>query len=239
MAKLGATYGSERQFLEYRRQSPDTLDTAVLQALGLDPEKALLEWQYPRTDGRRGSEPESLDFLGQDPSSAASRALDAWKAAWPRSGTPPQWDGVARLGARGQEPRWLLFEAKANHPEFTGAPCRASERSRDTIVRTLGKAKSRWQVHRDFDWTGTYYQHANRLAIIAFLEKHSIPATLVEIFFFGEHFPDGRACPAKADEWQPLIAARGLTLGLPATGMDSAVTPVFLPALTLAPPSTE
>jgi hypothetical protein len=239
MANLGTTYGSEKQFLEYRRQASDPLDTAIMNALGLDPERAVLEWRYPGNAGRRGKEVSGLDFMAGDESPASRKAMEAWKTAWPRSGTPPTWDGVARLTARGQEPRWLLFEAKANHPEFTGSPCRASERTRGTIVRTLGKAKSRWLVHRDVDWTGSYYQHANRLAMLTFLEKHGIPAVLVEIFFCGERFPDGRMCPASADEWQPLLEARRLTLGLPATGMGAVATHVFLPALQLGGVVTE
>ena len=239
MANLGTTYGSEKQFLEYRRQAPDRLDTAIVSALGLDPDRAVLEWRYPGSTGRRGKEFSGLDFLAGDESPAARKASEAWKTAWPRSGTPPKWDGVARLTTRGQEPRWLLLEVKANHPEFTGTPCRASERTRGTIVRTLGRAKSRWLVHRDVEWTGSYYQHANRLAMLAFLEKHGIPASLVEIFFCGERFPDGRMCPASAEEWQPLLEARRLTLGLPAAGMESAVTHVFLPALQLGTAANE
>ena len=234
MANLGTTYGSEKQFLEYRRQASDPLDTAIMSALGLDPERAALEWRYPTNTGRRGKEVSGLDFLAGDESPTSRKAMEAWTTAWPRSGTPPTWDGVARLTTRGQEPRWLLFEAKANHPEFAGSPCRASERSRVTIVRTLGKAKSRWKVHRDFDWTGSYYQHANRLAMINHLEKHGVPATLVEIFFCGERFPDDRTCPATPAEWKPLLDARRLTLGLPAVGMETIVAHVFLPVLPLA-----
>ena len=85
--------------------------------------------------------------------------------------------------------------------------------------------------------TGTYYQHANRLAVVWFLRvKHGIDAHLVSVYFLGDVFPDGRSCPATEDEWQSLIEARRLTLGLPkAHALSPFEHDVFLSAARPAP----
>jgi hypothetical protein len=48
-----------------------------------------------------------------------------------------------------------------------------------------------------------------------FLRKHGISARLVFVYFTGDAFPDGTPCPATEEEWERLIEARRLTLGLP------------------------
>jgi hypothetical protein len=120
------------------------------------------------------------------------------------------------------------MEAKANWPEFC-SPATTAKAGFKTIERALGKVKTRWGVHRFFSWTGSYYQFANRLAALYTLEKHQIPALLVGVYIYGDQFPDGTPCPATAEEWEPLLAARRLTLGLSAE--PDGVRDVFLPAI--------
>ena len=61
-----------------------------------------------------------------------------------------------------------------------------------------------------------YYQYVNRLAVLHFLNDLSgVPAQLLHVYFVGDCFPDGRECPSSEAEWQRLIEARRLTLGLP------------------------
>ena len=82
---------------------------------------------------------------------------------WPAGG--PVWDGLART-SRG---RHLLVEAKANVPEFDSSPTRASGRSLTKIGEALGETRSFLRVAVDTDWTGCFYQHANRLVHLYFL----------------------------------------------------------------------
>lgn len=73
-------------------------------------------------------------------------------------------------------------------------------------------------VHRFFPWLGTYYQHANRLAVLHFLVNQAeVPARLLNVYFVGDRFRDGTECPATEDHWRSLIEARRLTLGYPNT----------------------
>ena len=233
MGRIGKDYGSERHLLTYRRDRATELDQRILDILGLSGETATIQWLYPDRKGARGQEPRGVSFLRSDGwSPATQKALAAWSTFWPQRGMPPSWDGVGVLQVDGVPQRWLLVEAKANHPEFTGAPCRASAKSFETIQKALNTTKRVLGVHRHFDWTGSYYQFANRLTLTRFLIRHGVPATLVEVFFTNDCFPDGRTCPSDADAWAPLLEARRLTLGLsrPLTA-DDGVVDVFVPAV--------
>lgn len=96
-----------------------------------------------------------------------------------------------------------MFEAKANHPEFCSHVCGAAGKGRAVIEAAMSKVKCHLNVHRDFQWLGTYYQYANRLACLYFLNViGQVPARLVTIYFTGDKFPDGRVCPSTETEWR-------------------------------------
>ena len=78
---------------------------------------------------------------------------------------------------------------------------------------------------------GTYYQYANRLAFLYFLNVIArVPARLVFLYFTGDRFPDGRPCPATIERWNELINARRLTLGLEHEhALTDRVHTIFLP----------
>jgi hypothetical protein len=160
--------------------------------------------------------------------------LAQWRKFWPQRGTPPNWDGIAQVEDGAILDDWLLLEAKANHPEFCGAPCGASPRGgRAQIEHALGEVKKYLGIHRHVSWLGSYYQHANRLACLYFLNvKAGIPARLIDVYFIGDAFPDGRSCPKDEGEWRELLHARDLTLGLPSSHpLSDRVHEVFLKAV--------
>jgi hypothetical protein len=74
---------------------------------------------------------------------------------------------------------------------------------------------------------------ANRLAVLYFLVvEASLTARLLEVFITGDAFPDECPCPQNQGEWQGLIEARRLTLGLPIQHpLGERISRLFLPAL--------
>ena len=230
MGSVGKDYGSERHLLSYRKAKSESLNQAILLALNA-PTGASIEWLYPDRSGNRGKEVTGLGFLKANAwAKGTAPALSAWKDFWPQGGRAQSWDGVAILNVDGVPQRWLLFEAKSNHPEFVGARTKATPKSLEIIEKALNRTKKEFGVHRFFDWTASYYQFANRLAAASFLNRHGVPTMLVEVFFTGDRFPDGTPCPAAADAWQPLLEARRLTLGLAPDATSEHVVAVFLPA---------
>ncbi|MBP1777162.1 MAG: hypothetical protein H6Q86_3172 [candidate division NC10 bacterium] len=224
MNTQGKDHGSKSHLDAYRKLRPGDLDAAIRASAGLG--DVPLEWVYP-TPGKTGApEPKGVNFLKGRPD---VRAL--WKEFWPQRGNQQRWDGVAKCGDT-----WLLMEAKANHPEFCTPPCGAkAEGGRKQIEKVLNQTKKVLGVHVHFTWLGSYYQYANRLAVLYFLAEKARPpvdARLVFIYFCGDRFPDGRPCPASRPEWQPLIEARRLTLGLPGRHpLSDRIHEVFLEVL--------
>ena len=97
--------------------------------------------------------------------------------------------------------------------------------------------KSLLHVHHRFSWTKNYYQHANWLFVLSFLER-KLSFHLVFLYFTGEKFPDNTPCPRDPEEWSQLIHARHLTVGLASSGepdklraheLGKGVHEIFLP----------
>jgi hypothetical protein len=203
---MGDGYGSEYHLHRYLTTHRAQLAESVGSAVGIEPSK--VKWRTsPRTRSGAARESRGLEFL--DP--VEHRAVRAeWRRFWPTSGRQPTWDAIGSADGR-----WLLVEAKANHPEFTSPPTGAGPESKKQIERALNQVKKELHVHRYCPWVGTYYQYANRLAVLWFLRQRDVDAHLAFIYFTGDVFPDGTPCPSSEREWKRLIEARRLTLGLP------------------------
>lgn len=177
------------------------LDAAVKQALGV----RTIQWRPFIATATADREYRGVEF-------ADERVRAAWQAFWPTTGRQPSWDAVGEADGE-----YVLVEAKANVLEFMSPPSTASPESLKLIVKRLNETKTALGVHRFYPWHGTYYQYANRLAVLRFLRENGIAAHLVGIYFVGDRFPDGTPCPASREEWDELLEARRLTLGLPKT----------------------
>lgn len=218
------SYGSEYRLHWYLRHRLDALNKEVGRAVGCAGRD--VAWlPFPVSPAGRVREFRALEWLGE----ALTRDIKTkWREYWPQTGKQQNWDAVARAGQR-----WILVEAKANHPEFCSPPTRpTSAASLAQITLTLGRLRRHLKAHRYFDWTGTYYQYANRLAALRFAREEGFDACAVFIYFYGETFPDGTECPDSPARWHDLIEARRLTLGLP---REHALSPferdVFLPVI--------
>jgi hypothetical protein len=224
VGQRGEGYGSEDHLRNYLASARAHFNERVAKALGTMP--ASITWlDFPRTRSGAEREYRGLEILILP---EHREVRDEWRRFWPTSGRQPTWDAVGK--ANGD---WLLVEAKANVPEFTGAPSTASPESLKQIQRSLGKVKADLGVHRHFSWTGSYYQYCNRLAVLWFLRMHRVPAHLVFVYFTGDVFPDKTPCPRTRANWETMIEARRLTLGLPRRHRLSKFDHhVFLPALT-------
>jgi hypothetical protein len=221
MGRRGAGYGSEDHLRCYLEERPDLIERKSRAALGLTQPIEWLAFPLTKTGDREFRGLEFLKDTGND------EALRAWALFWPPRGRAQAWDLVGRSGDQ-----WVLVEAKASWPEFVTTRCKAQGDGYRKIRRTLGRVQRDLGVNRWFDWTETYYQHANRLAVLWFLRQESIEARLLGIYFTGDRFPDGTPCPRTKRDWEDLIEARRLTMGLPRRHRLSALEHhLFLPAL--------
>lgn len=148
------------------------------------------------------------------------------KSFWPGRG--PVWDGLARSSSGSV----LLIEAKANIPELEFPASGASPPSAALIARSMVEAKRAFGVPESTDWTGTYYQYANRLAHLYLLRGcNQIDAFLVFLYFTGAAEVQG---PTKQSEWAEAISAAHQTLQIRNGPLTKFVIELFIDVSHLA-----
>ncbi|HXR94345.1 MAG TPA: hypothetical protein VN718_00605 [Rhizomicrobium sp.] len=175
-----------------------TLDAAILAQL---PGANEIAWKSPLvSDGY--AEYRDGDFLGVLNLSHLAPALEGF---WPKRG--PQWDALA-FSERGDV---LLVEAKAHIPELHSPGSAASPASLNRIKAALAEAASQFGAPADTLWHGEFYQLANRLAHLAWLRKHGVPAWLVLVNFTGDSDIGG---PKTPDEWEQAYHGAYAALGI-------------------------
>lgn len=164
----------------------------------------VLTWHSPLASGefKEYRDATALAKLG-----LADRLSTPLSEFWPARGAV--WDGLAttKLGFA------VLVEAKAHIPEAASPPCKASPNSLIQIQKSLVDARRILAPKSRADWTGVFYQYANRLAFQLFLNRtNAIPSTLVFLNF--TNAVDVRG-PSSEEEWRGAIRLLHAVLGLP------------------------
>ena len=140
---------------------------------------------------------------------------------WPSYG--PQWDALA-LTNKGSV---ILVEAKANLPEIISSSSGAKSVPSQLLIRkSLEETKAYLEFKNDIDWSGKYYQYANRLAHLYYLRvKRGIPAFLLNIYFVGDISVNG---PKSEQEWHVAIQELNTHLGLTQHKLSSYIAQLFI-----------
>jgi hypothetical protein len=179
-----------------------------------------VEWLSPRRDDS-WSEYRDTGFLT---TLRLPKLVDDLEQFWPRGG--PQWDalGVASDGTR------VLVEAKAHVAELQ-SKCGAGAVSLAQIQAAMDTTKASWGVGANHDWLAPYYQYANRLAHLQFLQQRGINAMLIFVYFVGDEDMRG---PTTSDEWKAALKPLYAHLGLSGEVGSRGIVNVFLPVATIA-----
>lgn len=202
VVSLPANRGSQKWLQVAVNEKRDVIDAAILCRLTEFQEQSIT-WVSPlkadefaeyRDDG-------FLEQLNIEPTTPLS-------SFWPRRG--PQWDGLGKT----KNGSVLLVEAKAHLSEIKSPASQAGDMSRKLIEKSFKEVKSFLGVELDADWSGLYYQYANRIAHLYFLhELNKIPAYLIFLCFINDKEMNG---PASESEWNTAIHEIENHLGLPA-----------------------
>ena len=215
MSTFGAGYGSEWHLLRWLGWHRDALNEQLLNAYADGSAIHWMDFHFQPGEARRfgtngqsrafrqpfyDAERTRLDFL-----SGATQA--AFNAFWPGKGRGQSWDAVGWL-TRPQERVLLLVEAKAHVDELISDCGAKHPGSVARIDAAFAQVKSALGAPATADWKRTYYQQANRLAVLWFLnEQQGIPAKLVHIYFHGDVPSTTRDCPQSEDEWAAALCA--------------------------------
>ena len=173
-ASTYAAKGSQRWLQIAVNRCPAALDTPLRASAGLAA-AAAVEWLSPRRDEAFAEyrDRATFDRLGVH---LTKRPLEDF---WPARG--PMWDGLARASTGDV----FLVEAKAHIGEMVSGRARASEAPIAKIRDSLREVKRELAPGaHEVDWTGTFYQYANRLAHLHLLRvQNGVPAHLVFVYF--------------------------------------------------------
>lgn len=198
-----APKGSQRWLQIAVNRAPEALNEPLRTALAL-PSDHTVEWRSPRTDHGH-LEYRDGAFLDLLECTLNKRKLNDF---WPTRG--PMWDGLARTTSGDL----LLVEAKAHIPEIISGRTRASGDSRNRIGAALRETQQALAPRSlDYvDWSGAFYQYANRLAHLYLLrELNGLPAHLVYVYFLNARDVSG---PSEVAEWVGAIKVVEGYLGL-------------------------
>ncbi|HQU45425.1 MAG TPA: hypothetical protein PK867_21600, partial [Pirellulales bacterium] len=121
---------------------------------------------YPASNPILDAEWKRLDFLAEN-----RRLQVEYDGFWPTAGSQQNWDaiGLARFGAQHE---WLLVEAKAHVGEVGNCRCGARGDSLRRIRHSLDQTRRSMGSQSPLEhWLEPYYQFANRLATLYFLNE--------------------------------------------------------------------
>lgn len=127
----------------------------------------------------------------------------------------PVWDALATVKGKDGGCGVILVEAKSYMLEL-GNPkyaCKARGKSLGKINNALSMVKRALGAKGEVDWTGEYYQYANRIAHLYFLNTIAhVPTWMIYLFFIGDTEQNG---PSTVAEWTNAISEMKAKLGLP------------------------
>ena len=210
MADIGDGYGSECHLLRWMGRHRNMLDERVSAAVGR-PGKPITWLDFNFTPNKKWPDAElkGLEFLYDRPG-----LKDAWDKFWPTRGGVQNWDAVGWIGT-GPDAELLLVEAKANVEELRSDCGATSPSSIRKIELAFEATQESVGAALGADWMHDYYQAANRMATLYFVQREQVPSRLLFVYFLGDRVP-GRECPQTEDVWEPAIDAQWEHLGLAA-----------------------
>lgn len=194
-------YGSEFHLLRWIGRHRNEFDNRVKSLLSID----IVHWLdfdfAPRKD-IADKEITGLNFLDEE---KYKSILLSWKKEWPQTGNSMNWDLVGYT-ENNNEKTWILIEAKAHLDELK-QNCEASCESLKKIELALSKCATNQKITilENNTWTKQYYQFANRIYILDFLQKNNIKAKLVNVYFIGDLNSKSRKSPQSIDGWKTSL----------------------------------
>ena len=193
------SHGSLRDLQILINEKSDLLDKEVSNILN---KNICITWKSPiKTD--QFAEYRDEDFLKLlDLESKIKVPLENF---WPKLG--PQWDALGL-----NDKTVFLVEAKANVPEIVSSPTSAGPESKSRIIDAFAEVKEYLNIHNNVDWTGTFYQYANRIAHLYYLKiLNGIDAYLINIYFLNDKSVEG---PSTKKEWKGVLTVIKQYLGI-------------------------
>ena len=206
MGNFGYGYGSEFHLLRWMGRHREVFDKKVRDKLGVSSIK-WIDFKFARGNKIPDRELVGLEFLksGEGEIDSCLKSVkevkEDFRENWPQTGKKMNWDAVGLADGK-----YVLCEAKARVGEIVKKhKLDDNAESAKKRLEAFQFATEKIRASQSAEvWLHNFYQMANRLFILALLDKHNIPAVLLNIYFCGDCFR-GRTCPSDAKEWREKI----------------------------------
>ena len=220
-----ANAGSQKWIQVAVNRRPDLLLSSLERAGALTPGQTV-DWSSPlEASGFR----EYRDSAALEKANIRQLPARPLKQFWPARG--PVWDAIGSMS----DGRAIFVEAKAHIPEAASPACRASQASLPLINRSLKEARRSYAPKATADWSGLFYQYANRLTHHYFLNRvNRVPTVLVFLYFVNDTTMKG---PESEAEWRGAVRLLHAALGLRADIARHGVYDAYLDVRDLGGPT--
>lgn len=209
-----AKKGSQKWLQLLINDKPEIINQGIYKKLGID-KSVEIKWLSPLKNNEYAeySDNAFLKLLQVD---GLTIPLEDF---WPKHG--PVWDGLAIAGNSK-----ILVEAKAHISEIVSKGSGAGNESLRKINDSLNETKRYLGVKSKSDWSGAFYQYANRLAHLYYLRiLNNIDAHLVFVYFINDMDMNG---PTSRIEWEGAINLLHSFLGASHHKLSSYVHDIFI-----------
>jgi hypothetical protein len=199
-----AKAGSQRWIQVAINRRPEILRGALLKA-GAVSDAVTLHWVSPLEDDDCCEYRDDVALKKAGIEALPKRPL---RDFWPARG--PVWDAIGRTS----DGTSIFVEAKAHIPEAASPGTRATPASLKLISQSLEEARRSYAPKATSEWSGIFYQYANRLAHHYFVTiVNRLSSVLVFVYFTNAPGMNG---PESESEWKGAIRLLHAALGLPA-----------------------
>jgi hypothetical protein len=176
MAEIGHGYGSEYQLLRFLGHHRHYFEKQIREAMKTNED--IYWFDYPVNTNKLSLDGEykGISFLENHPNYTSNK--EKWEQFWATTGNQPNWDAIFKIGKK-----YVLVEAKAHVDEIISSSG-AGEKSLKIIEKAFNKTKEHFGITTSSNWMKTYYQLANRVAFLYFMNvKCKIETHLLNIYF--------------------------------------------------------
>jgi len=206
--------GSLKWIQKLINDRPEIINRELARSLRLKASYTI-EWVSPRSPDY--AEYRDADFLK---AIRHQEYVTELKKFWPRNG--PQWDALGIISSK----TIIIVEAKAHIAEvFTFIEAK-DPKSHSKIEAALHRTKTDLGIDSQYPWVAPFYQYANRVAHLHFLQNIcGVPTVLCFVHFLGDEDIDG---PRRRSEWQNTTRKIHKYLGLAGRQIQKRIIDVFV-----------
>jgi len=189
-------YGSEFHLLRFMGRHRKTLDKAIQDVLSMNDKIDWLDFPYNNTLKEYDKEYIGINFLEKQQD--YNQTEEEWGKFWPNKTKAMNWDAVGRIGDQ-----WLLVEAKAHAGELK-SDSKAGIKSRIAIQDKFIDLGTEKGIDTT-GWLKKYYQKANRLLFLDFLQTQGLDVKMIFIYFLNGYEIDTKKNMKTIAEWEESI----------------------------------